>query len=321
MFNRQFMAKRESWTATMRPDCSVLIRPLALTPGSDSESLEMWLHFDAKYRVTGAQSASFSEEADQANLSRGSAKRDDLVKMHAYRDAIHRTAGAYILYPGDDVVNQRQFSELLPGLGAFPLRPGEEEALGVEAISHFLADVLDHVAEQASQHERDRFWRARIYAPPVHEHPRLSPVSFLDRPPADTDVLLGFVRGDQQGAWVERTGSYNVRADDRTGSLRLGSRELSARFLLLYTSAGDRPRIIGLFRSGEWRAVDRQDLVDSGYPGPRGRLYLVTSLAAVSQPPDWLTNIAVDALRPAGVAYGAPFAVTWMDLLSSVPQP
>ena len=50
--------------------------------------------------------------------------------MHAYRDAIRRTAGAYVLYPGNDgddkrfeEFDHRGFHEVLPGLGAFAIRP------------------------------------------------------------------------------------------------------------------------------------------------------------------------------------------------------
>jgi hypothetical protein len=241
--------------------------------------------------------------------------------MHAYRDAIRRTAGAYILYPGDVTVDKRQFVETLPGLGAFPLRPGADETHGVEAISGFLADVLDHVAEQASQHERDRYWRSRVYTSPVPAHPSLSPVPFLDRPPADTDVLMGYVRGLRHRAWIERAVSYNVRADDRTGSLRLGSRELSARLVLLYEQSGDTQHIVGLYRAGDWRAVDRRELVASGYPDPHGQLYLVTALEPVAESPTWLADVTIDKLKPAGIVRGAPFTVTWLDLMASVPGP
>ena len=46
--------------------------------------------------------------------------------MHTYKDAILKTEGAYILYPGD---NQKIFevkeNEPIPSVGAFPLTPGK----------------------------------------------------------------------------------------------------------------------------------------------------------------------------------------------------
>ena len=87
-----------------------------------------------------------------------------LLKMHAYRDAIRRTAGAYVLFPGNDSVSPyREFQEVLPGLGAFVLRPASSPSeSGRTAIEKFLSDVVDHVADRATQHERDRFWRATV---------------------------------------------------------------------------------------------------------------------------------------------------------------
>lgn len=42
-----------------------------------------------------------------------------LLKMHAYKDAIRRSGGAYILYPGATNETFRGFQEIIPGLGAF----------------------------------------------------------------------------------------------------------------------------------------------------------------------------------------------------------
>ena len=110
-FNRTFARRddrRGSWSEAMRPDCSVRIRPEGSTPSRVSaQELEVWLHFDAKYRVDNllAQltSAPDSDELLGESTTSGGAKRDDLLKMHAYRDAISRTAGAYVLYPGSEI--------------------------------------------------------------------------------------------------------------------------------------------------------------------------------------------------------------------------
>ena len=99
----------------------------------------------------------------------GGAKRDDLLKMHAYRDAISRTAGAYVLYPGSEIKDIRRhpgFKEVLPGLGAFPLRPSSDGLpSSSQALDQFLSDVLTHVASQVTRDERHRFWTATVHRP------------------------------------------------------------------------------------------------------------------------------------------------------------
>ena len=135
-FNRTYGAGGAlagSWTRPMRPDYS-----LHITRAEDERAgfEPVVLHFDAKYRVDfvdqlfGSADDLGNAEIDGATttgaLGRGGAVRSDLLKMHAYRDAIRRTAGAYVLYPGGDAeLNRRPFTEyheLLPGLGAFVLR-------------------------------------------------------------------------------------------------------------------------------------------------------------------------------------------------------
>lgn len=120
--------------------------------------------------------------------------------MHIYRDAIRRSAGAYVLYPGTSE-QQRfdEYHEILPGLGAFALRPstqGPADPQGAAPLRRFLNDVLRHVANQASQRERAWFWRDRSYERSDASSGLPTPVApWLKKPPEDTRVLLGYVRG------------------------------------------------------------------------------------------------------------------------------
>src|SRR5204862_239446 len=106
-------------------------------------------------------------------LTRGGVLRADLLKMHAYRDAIRRSAGAYVLYPGGDAEANREpfkeYHELLPGLGAFILRPAEHgEPTGAPVLRGFISQVLDHVAMRLTQHERGRYWLEDVYGRGPH---------------------------------------------------------------------------------------------------------------------------------------------------------
>ncbi|MCA9653328.1 MAG: DUF2357 domain-containing protein [Myxococcales bacterium] len=96
--------------------------------------------FDAKFKVRklddAVQTAEDVDEAEQAAERRGMFKHADLYKMHAYRDAISNARSVWILYPGselrffDEVGGRVDGLEELPevprGVGAIPLRPGEQ---------------------------------------------------------------------------------------------------------------------------------------------------------------------------------------------------
>lgn len=107
------------------------------------------VHFDAKYRVDNIRELlgditddeAFERDTEAVQENRTAAKYSDLLKMHAYRDAVRRTAGAYVLYPGnpgDNISPYNCFHEILPGLGAFAIRPNAEgEASGIDSVANF----------------------------------------------------------------------------------------------------------------------------------------------------------------------------------------
>src|SRR6202011_4421823 len=108
-----------------------------------------------------------------------------------------------------------------------------------------LDEVLTHVASQVPRHERHRFWAATVHRPgePILESSLTT--DFLDEPPADTDVLLGFVRNPEQRQWIEGVGQYNIRAGDRAGAVEIGGRELGAKLLLLYENRNNALHVAG----------------------------------------------------------------------------
>lgn len=325
-FNRTFAGaddRRGSWSQAMRPDCSVRARPEGSTPSRvPMQELEVWLHFDAKYRVDNllAQltSAPDADELPEESTTSGGAKRDDLLKMHAYRDAISRTAGAYVLYPGSEIKDIRRhpgFNEVLPGLGAFPLRPSSDGLpSSSRTLDRFFSDVLTHVASQVTRDERHRFWTATVHRPgePVLESPLTT--DFLDEPPADTDVLLGFVRSPEHRRWIERMRQYNIRAGERAGAVEIGGRELGAKLLLLYENRSSGLHVAGAAKLVRWRPATAADLLATGYPNPRGDMYFVGDLEFVEHLPVWADSIDLEVLT-AEVRDGAPLVVTWWDVV------
>jgi predicted component of viral defense system (DUF524 family) len=131
---------------------------------AEEAELVVHLHFDAKYRVEKIQELFGSGEEDLAeekNEQRaGIYKRGDLLKMHSYPDAIRRTQGAYILYPGIKPPEAggetlwMGFHEILPGLGCFAIRPGSNKDMGLLSLKDFMLDVLEHLGQRTSRRER-----------------------------------------------------------------------------------------------------------------------------------------------------------------------
>lgn len=123
-----------SWTRNFRPDYTLTIWPGDITSEeAEREELITHIHFDAKYRIeqlflrdnTNKNNDEVSDDLSEMKREeeRGTYKRADLLKMHAYKDAIRRTGGAYILYPGTENQVIHGFHEIIPGLGAFAISP------------------------------------------------------------------------------------------------------------------------------------------------------------------------------------------------------
>ncbi len=264
----------------------------------------MWLHFDAKYRVNRI------EDLDDNDVEL-TARNEDLLKMHAYRDGLLRSAGAYVVFPGDVVHIRKQYGEVLPSLGAFPLRPGAGlQGDGAVEIRRFLEEVINQSADQGSRYERARYWQRAAFTPPP-AITSTTAVPFLEAPAADTLVLLGFVKSPEHASWIATHRLYNLRAGERRGALTVRSAELAASLVLLY----DDKQVIGLHRVvGVPAVMVRNALVDLGYPEPRGDVYFVLELEALVTP-SWLAAIRPSTLpgarhRPTG----APFTTSWFQL-------
>jgi hypothetical protein len=306
-FNNEF--RQSSWTRPMRPDASLLLRK----PGAQ----EVWLHFDAKYRVDWLRPFDTGEvgEEEEAERVSGSSKRTDLLKMHAYRDAIRGSAGSYVLFPGSEA---QEFAlsgeEFLPGLGAFPLRP-DHSAIDTTALSGFVLRALTHVAAAGTRHRRATYWTTRAYRESGTDKPEALP-PLGDRPPADTSVLLGYVRSKSQWSWIRQVGLYNVRSGRRPGSIASSGAELDASLVLLYGREGDMPRLELYHRAGNWEGLTGEALRRLGYPDPRGDAYLVTSVRSLPSP-IWLGEVRVSSMLPDGWLEGRPDATPWLDVVLS----
>ena len=323
-FNRTYRrgtARYASWTRPMRPDYSLLISP---AEGEPATFEPIALHFDAKYRIDFVKEifgANEDEDDDllqaPASIERGGPLRADLLKMHAYRDAIHRTAGAYVLYPGGDSkesgLRYPEYHELLPGLGAFELRPTDAgSASGAPALRRFVSDVLDHVAIRLTTHERGRYWLEDAYG--QSQQGRVARV--LASLPPETSVLLGFVKSCDHWNWIRERRVYNVRAGARRGGVHAGASLLQSQLLLLYCPANDEVALARIVSDAE--EVSMAGMAAMGYPEPRGAYWCVQlQWFEQAQSTRGLSPYSIDTyVRSLGLEYGEPASASWGDVLS-----
>jgi predicted component of viral defense system (DUF524 family) len=273
-----------SWSRQMRPDYTLSLWPDGFTQNeAEEQELITHVHFDAKYKVDsleklfGKEDENLDEEKVEQRV--GNYKRADLLKMHAYRDAIRRSAGAYVLYPGNEKEQPpfRGFHELLPGLGAFPLRPNTTDD-GSSALERFLKEVVAHVCNRATQHEQHTYHTYRIHekSPPDAVNDVLPEADgrYRTKPAIEKFVIHGWVKAPEYLTWVEREGLYNFRTDDRRGSLRLHESVAGAFYLLLhgegeYQGGGRLFRIV----SDGPRVFSKETLIEKGYPGTASQPY------------------------------------------------
>jgi predicted component of viral defense system (DUF524 family) len=320
-FNRTFSAASRvdgAWSRNMRPDYSIYVKP---APAETAKFEAVVLHFDAKYRVSFIDEVfgDRGEQGGQAAVSTdtGVATRDDLLKMHAYRDAIRRSIGAYVLYPGTEHEIIREYHELLPGLGAFALRPSAVGAAeGARDLRRFLDDVLNHVASQTSQDERGRYWLRETFSGTSYAETPTPPARFLSVPPADTLVLLGYVRNENHWEWINRTGLYNLRADDSRGAVDVGSKQLACEMVLLSCPRMNLARLYRVTKGAVVRTSEQ--MLEMEYPSPHGSYFCLT-VEAIEDPvwQSFFTSELVEAIRGEQRSVrGAPIVVSWLDLVA-----
>ena len=312
-YNRTFAHTREdeeldksgSWTMNMRPDYTLSIWPGEISiDQAEREDLIVHIHFDAKYRVNkidlGVDDSMNDEQMSEALLNEkkeqeeGIYKRADLLKMHAYKDAIRRTSGAYILYPGTVQRRLKGFHEIIPGLGAFCPTPSnyDEELITLQV---FLLKIVEHMLDRTSQRERMSYYINNVYNTPsksVREEMPEPAGDNRDFLPDETWVVLGYVKNDKQLEWIRKTGLYNFRTGTQNGSIRLSRNLVSSRYLLLHAH-GESIQFVRLADEGP-RVFRRSDLLRMGYPPSENEekkkddIYIVYRLEPNNTEPEWL---------------------------------
>jgi predicted component of viral defense system (DUF524 family) len=332
-YNRSFSGQKDyphsgSWTTTMRPDYTLSFWPNGISEKeAEIQELIVHIHFDAKYKIANLTDLLTKESIADINSEKeenrkGIYKNADLLKMHAYKDAIRRTGGAYVLYPGDTSIKKKGFHEIIPGLGAFPVRPSKTDD-GISELKEFILEVINHFINRASQREKIAYRTYDVYKSKPQKNDEVNealPETYGENRnliPDDTFVLVGFYKKENLD-WIIKSGLYNARADNNRGSLRLGLGEAGAKYLLLHSAAETKTgRLLKMAENGP-RVFSKQTLIDKGYPTePSQPYYLVYKVEELVEKEfsNMLWDISkLDGFK-SGRASALPFAVSLTKLM------
>lgn len=284
-----------SYTTTLRPDYTLSVWPAILKEKeAEKQELIVHIHFDAKYKVTQFQIQTSIDnnliEQEESNERKGIYKNVDLLKMHAYKDAIRRSGGAYVLYPGTEKKEIRGFHEIMPGLGAFSVNPTGQEN-GISELSKFIDLVIRHLSDRASQRENVEIKTHQIYQINKKDNNLLhEPIpEFLNGKkliPNDTFVLVGYATTPRRFKWYEENNKYIFRMDEEIGSLELNNEVVNAKYLLLRRNGQDSAADLYEIKSNGPKVFSKKHLDTINYPPSKKpkEYYLAIEIQKVTAP-------------------------------------
>ena len=289
-YNRSFGGKKPyplsgSWTTTMRPDYTLSFWPLGLKElKAERDELIVHIHFDAKYKIANLFDRFENDLVNEKEDNRkGVYKNADLLKMHAYKDAIRRTGGAYVLYPGTLPLQKKGFHEIIPGLGAFPIRPSKTDD-GTAHLKKFITEVIEHFTNRTSQREKHAYRTFDIHKDKPSDDSivnDLLPENYGSNRGLFADevyVLVGFYKSPAHLEWIKKNGIYNFRMNSPRGSLKLNNEVINARYLLLHSTDDKHSDLLYRISQNNFEVKTKKELQDLLYPDPRTELYLTTQI-------------------------------------------
>lgn len=245
--------------------------------------------------------------------------------MHAYKDAIRRTSGAYVLYPGDKPINQKGFHEIIPGLGAFPVKPSKTDS-GIGELQSFILEIVVHFINRASQREKIAFRTYDIFKnAPDSDNVVKAPLpesynANRDLIPDETFVLVGYYKSEDHYKWIQKNGLYNFRMGPRNGSLVLNKETLSSKYLLLHTKGDQDSGDIWKIESKGVKVYSKDELIKMDYPDPQEENYLVIEIQPVTD--SEFENVRWDFRELSNYSKGRssafPFTASMSELMKNI---
>lgn len=186
-YNRSFTNKsfdvdsfQGSYSSDFRPDYTLAVFPLCYVGKFNGEDQACklgdvsYIHFDAKYRINDLSqfcedSGVFSDEENSFSKNK-SYKRDDLLKMHTYNDAIRRTIGSFVLYPGNshgkDAKIFKLYDEILPGVGAIAVKPSTQKQSRTSLIK-CITQFIENFQLSCSRRNRLKYYSEIVLNEPA----------------------------------------------------------------------------------------------------------------------------------------------------------
>lgn len=138
-FQRSYTpTQKTSYAILQSPDFSLLI---------ENKKGSYLYHFDAKFKVK-------TFDTLYTGLESTFAKEEDLKSMHAYRDGVKGTCGAYVLYPGNHNSRMRIYSDkeksdyinskdYFSGIGSIPLEIDSENIQLKKFLKELIVSHID----------------------------------------------------------------------------------------------------------------------------------------------------------------------------------
>ncbi|PBJ11293.1 DUF2357 domain-containing protein [Flavobacterium sp. ACN6] len=266
-----------SYTTTLRPDYTLSVWPAMLKEKeAERQDLIVHIHFDAKYKITQFQIQTSTDndliEQEENNERKGIYKNADLLKMHAYKDAIRRSGGAYVLYPGTEKKEIRGFHEIIPGLGAFSINPTGQDN-DITELSKFIDLVIEHLLDRASQRENINYKIHNVYQinkedinqlhEPIPEYLNGSKLI-----PDETFVLVGYSKTAKRFDWYNENKKYFFRMNDTIGSLQLTNEVVNAKYLLLRRNGQETAFDLYEIKSTGIQVYSKSRIIELNFPQP-----------------------------------------------------
>ena len=327
-----------SWSLNLRPDYTLSFWPKDLSAeDAEKQELMVHLHFDAKYKVDSeflkelrGELANHDEKKKQARSN--TYKNGDLLKMHAYRDAIRRSYGSYILYPGDQSESplKKAQREVLPSIGAFSVKPNKDD--DVEHLKEFLKDTIKNLSNRYSQREILAYYKYST----LGEAPRKNKKSTYRIPesyapdkqdlndrrgllPGNTYVHVAYYKNQEHLEWIKSHKMYNFRMGGDKGAVDISENSTKARFLLLYNSEKELTPELFEITPG-FKVKFKDELRD--YPSPNRDFYMIVENVDKVSIPElrdkiWDVRKLPEFRNQQGTKLeGAPFLINFQKLIN-----